>query len=342
MTPYEREITRQRAALIRAERRATVKLAASYESVTERLTRELRSVTDDIDAARKAGTKVTTAWLYRQSRYRVLLSETRRATIGFMGRALGVIQRAQFEVAGDAEHDVRRLGSAALGNFPPGVTMPHFGRLQPGALDRIIGFSGDGRPLGLLRTEIVPEHVDNVRDTLAHGVAAGRRTRDIALEVSEKSGLTLSRASTIARTEIARAQREASREVMADPDGVLGEWVWDAALDACASCQAQHGSIHPVTEPMASHPNCRCTMVPRPPSWAALGFDGIEDDRPIIQPGAERFAEFEPDAQLAILGPGKYEAYRTGRITLADLVKRTHSERWGPGTREASLSEALA
>ncbi len=342
MTPYEREILRQRRALVDIQQRASIKLADRYTSVTDRLSHDLAAVTRDIDKARDEGDRVNVAWLYRQARYRVLLSETRRATIGFMGRALGVIQAAQLDAAAGMGDDVARLGERAMGTFPPGVTVPHFGRLHEGALDRIVGNASDGRPLGLLLAEIVPEHVDNVRDALASGVAAGRRTADISREVHEKSSLTLSRASTIARTEIVRAQREASLEVMADPDGILGEWVWDAAADACASCQAQHGSIHPVSEIMASHPNCRCTMVPRPPSWAALGFDGIEDDRPIIQSGEDRFAAMTARAQLAILGPGKYDAYRTGRITLADLVKHTHSERWGPGTREASLAEALA
>jgi SPP1 gp7 family putative phage head morphogenesis protein len=271
-----------------------------------------------------------------------MLTEARRATIGFMARSLGIIHAAQLDGASGAEHDVKRLGQAAFGSFPPGVTMPHFGRLQPGALDRIIGNAGDGRPLGLLLSEIIPEHIDRVRDALASGVASGRPTREIAAEVAQQSGLTLSRASVIARTEIVRAQREAQREVMADPDGILGEWVWDAALDACASCQAQHGSIHPVTEIMASHPNCRCSMIPRPPSWAALGFDGIPDDRPHIEPGAVRFAGFPEATKLAILGPGKYGIYRTGEATLADFVTHTHSERWGPGTREATLAEALA
>ena len=342
MTAYEREIERQRRALVKLSMRATTRLAARYEAVTERLTDDLALLTAAIDSQRRTGGKVTAAWLVRQAQYLALLTDVRRATVGFMGRALGVIQAGQLDAAAGATDDVAKLGELALGTFPPGVTVPHFGRLHDGALDRIIANAGDGRPLGLLLVELVPQNVDNVRDALASGVAAGWRTAEISDEVQRASGLTLSRASTIARTEIVRAQREAHLEVMADPEGVAGEWVWDAALDACASCQAQHGSIHPVSEIMASHPNCRCSMIPRPPSWAALGFDGIEDDRPHIEPGAERFAKFTKAQQLAILGPGKYEAYRTGRATLDDFVTHTQSERWGPGTREATLAEALA
>jgi uncharacterized protein YoaH (UPF0181 family) len=184
--------------------------------------------------------------------------------------------------------------------------------------------------------------LERIIDILVSGVTSGRSVDLIAQDIANASGMTLSRASTIARTEIARARNEAQQAVMLTPESPIEEWVWHARLDACASCQSQHGSVHPITEILRSHPNDRCTMVPRMPSWAALGFAGVPDLRPRTVPGAERFASFDPAAQLAILGPGKYEAYRTGRITLADLVTHTHSERWGPGSREATLTEALA
>ncbi len=46
--------------------------------------------------------------------------------------------------------------------------------------------------------------------------------------------------------------------------------------------------------------------------------------------------------RLAVLGRAKLDAYNDGRITLADLVRPTHSERWGRGVRVATLQETLA
>jgi hypothetical protein len=37
-------------------------------------------------------------------------------------------------------------------------------------------------------------------------------------------------------------------------------WEWVAEPDACEFCQDMDGTIHPIDEPMDTHPNCRCTM----------------------------------------------------------------------------------
>ena len=41
------------------------------------------------------------------------------------------------------------------------------------------------------------------------------------------------------------------------------EWKWKARLDrrSCAYCIVRHGTVHPITTPLVSHPNCRCMPV---------------------------------------------------------------------------------
>jgi hypothetical protein len=70
------------------------------------------------------------------------------------------------------------------------------------------------------------------------------------------------------------------------------------------------------------------------------GIAGVAETRPEMEDGEEWFA-LQPEAtQLAVLGPGKLEAYREGRIALADLVGHRVDERWGPERFERSLERA--
>lgn len=77
--------------------------------------------------------------------------------------------------------------------------------------------------------------------------------------------------------------------------------------------------------------NCRCAMVP-------IVTGGVTRHP---APAAREFARLSPTEQDAVLGKAKGEAYRSGAITLDDLVGRTTSSAFGPGLAERSLKDAL-
>jgi hypothetical protein len=61
-----------------------------------------------------------------------------------------------------------------------------------------------------------------------------------------------------------------------------------------------------------------------------------------VKTGPERFAALPEASQLQVLGPLKFEAYKTGRITLQDLVGTSNNRRWGMSLQTRSLKDALA
>jgi hypothetical protein len=63
---------------------------------------------------------------------------------------------------------------------------------------------------------------------------------------------------------------------------------------------------------------------------------------PPVERGEDAFRRMKADDQRAILGPGKYAAWRSGALGLDDLVARTRDARWGPGLRERGLREVRA
>lgn len=335
-----------RARIVARDDRTSRELERAYRQTLRRLRRDLRALTARIEHAQAVGEPLGSSWLFRQERYRELIAGLEEEIRRFLPLVERHVRDAQHAAVQAAFHDGQQLILEALGPAPTAVSSQvsaGFMRFNPEPLVQMVGFATNGQPLGLLLAEISPLAVASVRDALAYGVAAGRNPNVTAREVARLAEVPLTRARTIARTETLRAWRESSDRVYAS-SGVVTGWTWWSALDArtCASCWAQHGSEHPLGEVMATHPNCRCAKVPRTLSWAQIGFPSVPDRRPTITPGPEVFAARPRSVQREVLGARKFDAYRTGRVTLDDLVARTQSARWGTGTREASLREALA
>lgn len=342
MTPLERAIRNQRRALLAIERKGAQEIVRAYHIVEARLKQNLDLLTREIAHARSQGIEVKPGWLFAQERYRQLLIELQNSTLEFLHSALATITEMQTQAVSRAPSDAEKLILASMGPAPHEATTylrATFGKLPAAALHMMIGRASDGQPLGELLSEIVPSSVEAVRHSLAYGVATGQHPRVIADDVVVRSGMSRTRALAIARTETLGAYRAVTQRRY-NESKVVDSWEWRAALDnrCCAACAAMNGTIHPVTEPLASHPNCRCVAVPRTPSWAELGFHGIPDTRPKYRSPEERFGALPEAEQLAILGRARLDAYNAGKITLADMVAETRSERWGVGRATKPLA----
>lgn len=343
MSPLAQAIAAQRARLERIEHNGQSEIAATYQRVADRLQRHLDQLARDIAAAEAAHVEVRPGWLFAQDRYRLLLSDLERHTHDFLTRTIAVVTGQQRDAVQQAPRDAGLLTVAALGHASQrsrATVLTRFGRLPAGALERLVGYAGDGQPLGALIRDIAPRTAQRVKDTLAFGVAAGRNPRDTAREVMTIAGVERTRALAISRTETLRAYREATDDAYRH-SRVVQSWVWLATLDdrTCAACLAQQGSVHSLGEPMATHTNCRCSKVPRTMSWAQLGFAGIPDGRPSIPDGEQVFASMTQAQKLAVLGPTRARLLASGSISVADLVAHTHSPRWGNGSRAATVRE---
>lgn len=343
MNPLERAADREARRLKSLDRATLREIRGMYEAAAGSLRENLAAVTSLITAARDAGETVNPQWLYRQQRYESLLFDLERELDSFYAQTAGVIVRSKTEALTMALEAAPDLTVAALGPGPTdgkqwirGV----FNRVNIGALRAMVDRARDGTPLGRLLAEVTGPAVTKVRDALVSGVAAGRGVREIARDVRKASMMPLRRSLLIARQEVIGAYRDASSEAY-QQSGVVTKWVWHSALDVrtCPVCWAQHGKEYPDDEKLESHIACRCTQVPKPLSWAELGFDGIPDNRPEIESGIDVFDRLPETDQRKILGPTKFEAYKRGELQLPDLVKRTRSERWGGGLREASARE---
>lgn len=202
---------------------------------------------------------------------------------------------------------------------------------DPGALQRTIAAIEPQTPLATLFDRLAPDIAERARRAMFTGVAAGDNPRVIARRFGRAVDLSRTRAETIARTEVLRAYRGSMRERMALSPQV-NKWVWISARDrrTCAMCWAMHGETFELGEPMATHPNCRCSQAP------------VASRMPVdVGRGSMHFYGLDSRDQLHILGPAKYRAWKAGAIQLEDLVGFARHPEWGPVRFERSLQGIL-
>ncbi|MBI4496841.1 MAG: minor capsid protein [Chloroflexi bacterium] len=328
--------------LLQGERAAATELVRAYGQAWQHIRGRLDALAQQIAAARARGEEVSLSWLFQQERLQTLQRQVEAEIRDFSRFAEGRILQEQAQAVQAAQDQSAALMRAGLGPAPEGVTVT-LARLPAGAVQDLVGFLQDGSPLRELLDELGPEASTAVRQALITGVATGQGPRQIARQVRQSLGGNLVRALTISRTEVLRSYRESSRRTYEANSDVVSGWVWHSALGTrtCAFCWSMHGSVHPVTERMATHANCRCAEVPRTKSWEDLGFKDIPDTRPDIRPGTELFRELSEAEQLKILGPAKLAAYRAGALKLEDLRGFRRDPRWGPVGFERSLKDIL-
>ncbi|MCL5957851.1 MAG: phage head morphogenesis protein [Chloroflexi bacterium] len=128
----------------------------------------------------------------------------------------------------------------------------------------------------------------DVRKALLAGLATGQPQTVIARAVRQALGGNLVRALTIARTEMLRSYREASRQTYLANSDVVNGWIWHAVLSTrtCAACWAMNGTLHKLNERLDDHVRGRCAMMPVTRTWQELGFENVPETRMPIQRGA--------------------------------------------------------
>lgn len=131
--------------------------------------------------------------------------------------------------------------------------------------------------LGLIYTRVysdltgITEQMDRqISRVLAQGIADGRNPREIArLLVDRVDKIGITRARTLARTEVIRAHHSANiqeyRNAGIEEVRLVAEWVTAGDDRVCPLCEPLNGKlfeINAIENLIPRHPNCRCVAVP--------------------------------------------------------------------------------
>jgi len=304
--------------LLRREREAAAQMVRRYAGVYRRIQDEVSKILDELDADLAAGEAPSVAKLLQLQRLQQLQVQVRREVGQFAAWVEEQIQVGQTWAVDVAAADAERLMRAAIGRMPPGVVVS-FNRLNRAATARIIAAVQDESPLARLLDSLGARAAERVKQELINAVSLGWGARRTAQAIREASGETLTRARRIARTETLRAYREGTRETYKVNSDIVGEWEWRSArqVRTCAACWAMDGRRFPLDVPMSEHPNGRCMQLPVI-DREKLGLPPGTSNRS-TETGAQVFERLSEADKKRILG-AKYDAYRRGEITLADVV----------------------
>lgn len=316
-------------------------LVARWSQAWHEVSAEWESVVSEIIAARNAGVEPHPAQIVQLARTQRALVVTADQLEGLVGEFRDILQEP-------LQHVVQRtadMTSGVVASQLPDVDSPlllSFTRVDPAAMQAIIDRAMSGVVASSL--PLAQDALDAVKASLIRAVPSGwhpdRAAREMLNRTRSAFNGGLSRAMTIARTEILDAHRAANLHQMRDNPAVT-KWQWMASLDSttCGACLAMHGTEHDlsVTGP-AGHPNCRCTALPVTPSWADLGFPGIDEPEDVFET-AEDWIAANPRDAIAALGPDRYQMLMDGRITLSDLATLKRNPGWRDSYQATSLSD---
>lgn len=286
---------------------------------------------------------ITESQLLRLERYQQLMDQIESQLTRFGGQVESVVSAAQRQQLTAAAFQARELLTTATGGPLGQVT----NLLPSAALENLVGVLQDGTPVSRQIAATFPGVQERVKQLLIVGLASGKGPREIARKISSalepptgkgQGKGPLAAALRTSRTEILRAHREATRaNYQQHPDIVQG-WIWLSArgTHVCAACLAMDGTTHSLAEPMGTHVNCRCSMLPwlsGDPAPTNTGQAWLERQSLAVQ--AEVLGRSAPD-------PAAAKAFRAGRVRLADFVQERHSDVWGTTRTARALGEAIA
>ena len=217
-----------------------------------------------------------------------------------------------------------------------------FTRVSPEALDWIVD-----RTMANITSSRMPLAADAVvamKSSLLRAVPAGwgpeRAAREMLRRTRSSFNGGLSRALTIARTEMLDAHRAASRASDMAND-MVQQWQWMANLDAhvCPSCAAMHGRrFDKDVEGPHDHPNGRCARLPVTVSWADLGFPDL-DEPPDDFETTEDWMKRAPHEAVSALGPERVLMLNDGTIDLEDMTQYRDNDEWRGSYQATPLND---
>lgn len=355
--------------LLRHERKAASEMAKAYHSAWLRIRKKLDELEEERQRLLSAGEDIPMVWFYNNERYRSLLKQVSDELQKFASYAEDKTLEQQAQAVRQGLSDAEELALLALGEVPVGINIKWFS-LNRRAVETMVGMNQPGSPLHMLFSAFGAEGLSLAKTALEDALILGQGPRDVARALRDALGVSLTRALTIARTEMLRAYRTANLASYRENRHIVKGWKWMATLDGrtCPSCFAMHGKEFGVDEKFSSHPNCRCTAAAVTPSWEEIGnrygLDLSELDQRDVETmeslmakgyteeqanqylmrnltGEQAFGMLDEKTQQEILGKAKFLAWKDGAFEFADLSVMTHSPIWGDGRKVASLVELL-
>lgn len=258
----------------------------------------------------------------RSSRYQRLLDKLGDRLVEFSILLTAVMRGASnqgFTVG--AQNGAAMLG--AYGLRPVGI--------NPRAVEQLVAFLDPDGPLFARIKSLAPFTTQRVADAILDGVSLGQNPRVIAGAIDRAFGVGLTDSLRMTRTVQIYSYRYANHATYI-ANGV-DTWTWFSRLDparTCMSCVSMHGTVHPATETLNDHHNGLCLAIPN-----VAGANLVNEN------GADWFGKQSDSTQLQMMGKGRFEAWKEGKIDFAQLSATHKDDVYGEMRVVAPLKDLL-
>jgi len=326
LSEIDRTIVRLRSELSVAESAQRGRMLEAYKRAISRVEAQLWQYLQEMEAFPNAGKT------FQQLRMEQLLESVRQEYDGFVRQAELLIQDAQALAAqrgvDSAQQIVRQMApQGGLG-----------GKLNRPAFERAVSAFGEGTPLH----EVLQRHGElaakTIEQGIVDGIAEGRGSLAVqrAIEDQLESGINRVRLEATVRTEMMRAYRGGQVDAYMDVagQGIIGwRWVAHKSNRTCIACIAMSRTLYPVDHPPSKqHVNCRCVIRPEIDPELIGGPSDIET-------AADWFARQDARQQLKMIGDDDVaEAFRAGKLNLADFTRERRDPVWGTSVQVQRVS----
>lgn len=325
----ERKLREHRQRLIDREEAAVRELLAAYDEIERGLRIAIADLQRKIRTAQDAGQTISPAWFSRERRLSMLIDQVKQQVEKFGRTAAAVTtreQRTAITIAVSETDDLIRIIAPEI---------PDIGSLlDTRAIETAVGMMADGSPIhDYYKEQLAPKVADAIRREVIDAAAKGTDFRTIQRRLLKAGDITRQRALMVARTEVNRVRREATRARYQENEDLITGWEWAASKSrrTCPACLAMDGRIFKLKDEFPQHVNCRCTMIPV--------IDGVE--RPKRTLGADWLAKQPDDVLEDVLGKHAAAAYSAGDIELKDLVGWRNDKRFGRSIYTKKLSAVM-
>lgn len=298
-------IEEQKQDILEATDQTADDIIESYEVLYHVVSQQIQEL---LIAYQEADSEEKVAILFRRNRLEDLLQEVLERSISFIDQCIEIVND-EFK---DAVEIAKQHQEELLQIQVPKKTIES---LPKGTIESLENIFRIDRSRFFGMTE---QLVDNLRDTLITQVQLQRTNEQIAEEVQKQLNIPLAKALTITRTELFRGYRETKHQTSLANRNILDGWIWHARLNTvtCPICWALHGQRFSVEERQVGHPNCRCSSMPV-----------VKGVPLVVTTGEEAFTKLSIKNKQIILGPKRYEAYKSG-VKLQKMIEGSLSGEW--------------
>ena len=335
-----------RKAVASADARAARSLINAYGESFARVQVRLARIQREAELILAAGETLSKGLIARLWREQDLQRVIAREISRYSALAGSQITAEQLRLAGLAQLHTGQLVDAAL---PPAINRATLARAGLGwnevpvsAIESLIGALGDGTPVTRTLESMGAPVANGVKKTLTDGLVRGLGPNQIARTVRNAYGVGLTRALTISRTETLRAYREGSRAAYAANPQIVKGYERRASNDdrTCMGCLGADGEFYPNKRPLPAHVNCRCHMVPVTRTYKELGIN-VPDPAIDFPSSEDWFKQQSIATQQKMMGAKKWDAWKSGQVSLKDFAHTTHDPIWGDAVVPANLAQLL-